>query len=702
MNDGQKEVRTDPTQSPFLQSNPFQREEEEEDFSHRYDTRKILLGIQRHLGTIATCIVLCTVLGIIAMWYYTHHYQAEAVVIFQEDLPKELPGGITMNNLSLATSMDLITLPTNFQAVKAVLGLTLPTKDLEEMVFVPQPHYDSHLIRILTKADNPNLAMDISNALAKIAVKNSQDFNQRQLQAELENFRGQLAQTTLQLTAEQKEIQDFKTNHQYFEMTADYTTLLTQLVETRNELQNANLRYNSLQVEYENLKNEEKNMGLGFDSRDTYFDPLQTRINTLETNLAEAKARYAPANPKVKILEDELGNLLEKAKKSGEEGERISPELVRMQGKVRSAQKMKQDLSQAVESLEKQMETLPAEQLAFAKLLHASKMTQEEAQFLAKSADSIQLMLNVPKGSLDLYHLADKAKPLKDSWIVKILPLIGLIGGFFLGILVAAFKEMSDSKLRTPKQIEISYDIPFYTQIPNIEGLNKDNCTEKLLYFTRTLAERIDRKISSLTPLNIGRVITITSSTAGEGKSCLAHLIAQYYQIIGNKVLLLEMDARENSFSEPSPATPLEAFLETDRWHDYIIKNFPDHIKAWGDDPYMKEVVKSRAMGRFINHLKNEYDLVIIDAPGIIEEHYAANLAALGDLCIFIIGSDSTDKDIVDESLRELSYVGVKPCGLILNKVLPVYINDTKIKQEITRPTVSFWKKLFFWLKHEE
>ena len=674
------------------------RKEQEEDEAKKFDIQKIIHGLNRHLGLIVLSTLLCGALGAWAAWYYTHNYRAEAVVVYQEDLPKTIPGGIALTNLSLATAVDLITLPTNFQAVKAVLGLDMSAKEIENSVQVPTPKLNSHLIRVITKSDNPHLAADISNTLAKIAVKNSQDFQQRQLQAQLDNFKEQLNQALQRMAVEQKEIEEFKTKHQYFEMTADYTTLLSELVTLRSKLQTASLNYNSLLVEYENLKSEQGKLDYGLDARNTYVDPLQTRINSLESSLAEARSKYAPANPKIKIMEEELKTLLEKAKQSSEKGDRLSPDMVKLQGKVRSSQKVKQDLTMAVAKLEKDLETLPSEQGAFSKLLQNNKITQDEVQFLHQSIDTIQLMINVPKGNLELYQLADKPKPLKDSLIIPLLPLLGLGLGLLVGLISAAGMELKDPHLWTRKQIELLYTIPALAQIPILHNLTKENSFDKLLFFVRVVAEKLDR-LAALLPFkdnNKHWILTIASPKAGDGKSLLARELALYYQRIGKKVLLLEIDPYPAPFSEKTPPVSLGDFFESQGdWRSLVSHGNLDTIKGWSDDPYMKEIVKSEAMRNFIEDLRKAYDLVIIDAPGLIDEHYTANLAALSDLCLFVIGSPNSTKDLVNESLLELEHAGVVPCGIVLNKVLPVYIDDTRIKKALNRIEKSWWQRLW-------
>ena len=125
----------------------------------------------------------------------------------------------------------------------------------------------------------------------------------------------------------------------------------------------------------------------------------------------------------------------------------------------------------ALATVEKKLETLPADQMAFSKLLKANQSTEERVAFLTKAVQSIQLLSNVPRGSLELYQLAEKAKPLRDSWWVYSLPLIGLLSGLFLGIGASLILEMRDPHFCTAQQLDKSYTLPTLAVIPQLPEL---------------------------------------------------------------------------------------------------------------------------------------------------------------------------------------------------------------------------------------
>lgn len=468
-----------------------------DDITQMYDTRKLFLGIQRHLFAISLCALVLAVLGGLFTYHQLTNFKADAVVLYKEDLPKILPGGITLNNPTLTTAVDLIPLDANYQAIIGQLGLNLNYKQIESMIDVPKPFNNSHLVHIIAKSNNPNLAVDIANSLAKIAVKRSQDFYSQQLQAELNNFKNQLNEINQRLSQELKEIENFKKEHQYFEMTADYLTLINQLTDARNKLQSANIRFNGLYVEYENLKRAVAHLPEQVESQDTLGggrgSSPQVHIEILRQSLTEARAKYSPENPKVKILEDQLKDVLAQEKQlSEEEGtstepfyernvskERLNLELMRMESKVRSAQKTKEDLASSLAKVEKNLGTLPAEQMVFSKMLRAKQISEEQVDFLNKAIKTLQLMLNVPTGSFELYQLSEKARPLSESIWVKGLPLIGLVLGVLLGIFFAVYLEMRDTKYRTLKEIEMEVNVPALMLVPEFSFFQKEIAKKK-------------------------------------------------------------------------------------------------------------------------------------------------------------------------------------------------------------------------------
>lgn len=684
-----------------------------DDFRELYDVQKLLLGAQRHVLLILICMVAFGMGGAYLTYIFQTTYEAESVVLYQKEQAesKNIEGGFTITNLSLPTVLDLIKLPAHFEAVKTNLGLDLDPKALDSMVDVPIPKNESNLVRIVVKANNPNLAVDIANSLAKVAVKSSQDFTRRQYQMALNGYEAQLGILRRKLSGQIKRIEDFKIANQYFDMTPEESTFLAKVEEARKERNKAEIDYNSQLVEYENLKKEAENlpnyvpMTMGSTN-----SPLQIRIMSLQAALAEARAKYTKDNPKLLSLENELSDLLHRSKSdhSGEGDEKfyqknemkdkIDLELLHLQSKVRSAEKVKEEVSARVKELEAELAKLPVQQMALVKLLQTKDVTQDQLKEMNKAVELARLMVNSPQGSIELYQLASEAKPWKQGLFVDLIPIICLLLGMGLGFVIAIFLEVNDSKIRTAKQIEMYYSVPCCVTIPELSGLNKTTAENKMLFFIRNLVDFID-KTRQKKHLKNSVIINLTSSLSYEGKSLIATLTANYYAKLDHRVLLLEMDKRENPFAfaaNPS-ASIADHLLGKSTLDEAIVHGKYDYMTIGKREPAMKELLKGKQAQALWRHLRSKYEIIIIDSPGTIEEDYAVNLAEVSDLSLLVVGSSHVAKSTVDEALAVLDASHARPVGILLNRVDKAYISDKRILLDIKKTRGGILKELLFW-----
>lgn len=669
-------------------------EDNSEPSFERYDIAKLKSGLQRHLLLIAGTTLLFTLLASWFTYNFLTTYKADAVVIFQaENDPKNIVSGLTVADFTLATALDIIKLPANLQAVKSILGLPQSAKQIGTMFDIPTPRSESNLIHIVAQSSDPDMAINLANTLAEVAVKNSQDFSLKQLQEALRNYQNQLEVTRNRLTLQLRELETFKKDHQYFDMTAENSTLLREITEAKRNLLNAEITYNGMLVEYENIKREVENLPPS--ARMLGTTSLQTRIAALESALAEGKSKFAANNPKLKQLQEELAELRSKSGKNDNSTnddnrgsgsnlgkENLDLELIRMQGRVRAAQKRKQDLAEKLENLEKLVSELPALQVAFSKLLQQKSLTEEQIAYLTKSIETLQLLTNSPKGSLELYQKAIESKPSRESIIVYLLPFAGLFFGFGSGLGLAFLMEVRDNKIRTAKQAYLDYNIPTWVVIPELPKLKTSETAARFRFFTRQIEERLEQYQNGQTPFSVALV----STQEGEGKTTLATQLAQYSAERGRSTLVIYMDPR---VSEHFPATKQKGLAEVLNGKasiSEIIQEGPFYsIRLLYEDSAMKELVRSKAMSELWSSLGKQFDWIIVDAPGIIADDYAINLAKNCQVTLYVIGSSQTSKGLIDEAMKELSSAGITPQGIILNRVLPVYIEDERILRQLKR-----------------
>jgi len=691
----------------------FREFTEEEEFASKIDMNKVRSGVRRHILMVLICGVIFAFGGGVATYILRKTYSADAFLVYQQERPERLAGTYTLSKFSLPTVVQMMRLPMHYKAVKSILGLNIPIEDLDEMVEIENPHNKSNLIKVSCVGKNPTLVVNVANTLSSVIVKHSEELSRKQLQMAHDYFFSQQKSANARLDAQDKALAGFKSENPHFELSSGHSTLIDSAAKARAEYQNSALAYNTLLVEFENLQREAANVPEHTVKYAYEESPLKDRIQQTEMALLEARTRYAPDNPKVKILETSLGELrkmLSEVSMDDRQGkvyeknplkEQLNVELMRLQGKLRSSQKLKEDLQESMVLAEQELETLPQDQIQYAKLMHKKAAAQDEIKQLANAVRSTELLLKLGKGDVDVYHRADTAQAYSSKWdnYVNFFPLVGFILGCFFGLGLAAIVEALDRKVCTEKQVELSYTAPCLQIVPDIRGLARKDSEGALLFYIRSLSERVESSIGA----EGFSSVAFTSSVAGEGKSALAYHFARYYaERRGQKVVFVEFDPRSNPFvsmtkkkgkkEENLPC--IEQYLNgTATLTDITKKGSVDCIKA-GFDPNMNELVISDKMKALWSELNKKYDLVVMETPTVIDDTYASNLLRFTDLCVFVVASSKVTKPVIDSALHELESKNIHADGIVLNRVQPTYVNDARIQKERKRLRRQYWKNI--------
>jgi capsular exopolysaccharide synthesis family protein len=171
------------------------------------------------------------------------------------------------------------------------------------------------------------------------------------------------------------------------------------------------------------------------------------------------------------------------------------------------------------------------------------------------------------------------------------------------------------------------------------------------------------------------KVIHVTSSRPGEGKTTLAMSLAISAASSGLKVVLVDADLRHPALSRFFKlgrekglvdlligATTSEPVM---RFHkDLNLTIVPAGSKSLNPT----DVLGSERMKAFISHLKETFDYVVLDTPPVgpvVDPVIVANLA---DKTIFVVRWASTPRELVETSIQQVS-THKRIAGVVLNCV---------------------------------
>jgi len=168
-----------------------------------------------------------------------------------------------------------------------------------------------------------------------------------------------------------------------------------------------------------------------------------------------------------------------------------------------------------------------------------------------------------------------------------------------------------------------------------------------------------------------GRVIGVTSSVRGEGKSSTACNLAYVLTQDGRKTLLIDGDLRLPSVSAKLNLTqspglsnllvskmPLESALK----HCDAAPSL-SVITAGDCPPNPSELLGSQRMKELIESPSKEYEYIIFDLPPVAEVSDALIVSKYLDGIIMVVRNGAADKRVLADAIRQLRLVNARILG---------------------------------------
>lgn len=184
---------------------------------------------------------------------------------------------------------------------------------------------------------------------------------------------------------------------------------------------------------------------------------------------------------------------------------------------------------------------------------------------------------------------------------------------------------------------------------------------------------------------NSDKVILVTSTLAGEGKSWISANLAITFAQTGKRVLLIDGDMRKGrqySIFEVSPRPGLSNYLSgidinnnktvNEDMLDYIQKTKIDNLYVMTSGnvpPNPSELLNSTKMLQMLSKAKELFDIIIIDSTPSQFVADALILAKIVDSTIIVTSCKETRREELRKIITSIKNIGGKISGVVLNKV---------------------------------
>ena len=261
----------------------------------------------------------------------------------------------------------------------------------------------------------------------------------------------------------------------------------------------------------------------------------------------------------------------------------------------------------------------------------------------------------------------------------------GAAVGFGLGLLLVFLNVVSFRTVRNETDLRSLLNIPCLGTLPFFQkkqrrsqtrteiNILNDSGNSDYVESIRLIRTRLERQMEGK------KVLMVTSSISGEGKSTVAANLAIAMARKGKRVILVDCDLRNPTVSQifdlkdeyPGLVSILRGQSEL---KDSLVP-VSDHGNPLGltllpggqREPRLVEILSSENMKTVIDTLREMADVVILDTPPSAMLVDAMMLVRHVDAVAYVIMSDYARRRYIFEGVEELNNVGAPIVGCILN-----------------------------------
>lgn len=255
----------------------------------------------------------------------------------------------------------------------------------------------------------------------------------------------------------------------------------------------------------------------------------------------------------------------------------------------------------------------------------------------------------------------------------------GILFGFALGLLWIFLYAIVRQTVRTAQDIHQELNQTCIGILPQVVPKRYRRKSSSCILLTNTL---IGKEFPESVRLLKGavqnrlkeneKVIVVTSTAPGEGKSVLTVNLAAMFAQSDAKILVIDADLRSSGIEKLLAGIEKESvFSGKNRTAPYRIEHFvplkTDILTFVPELSLRRKIIRTGTMQQLLASLRAQYDLILIDTPpcGIISD--AAIIAGAADAALYLIRQDTILAARIREGLNTLLSSDIHLIGCVLN-----------------------------------
>ena len=540
----------------------------------------------------------------------------------------------------------------------------------------------TYVLTISVTSKDPSKAARLANAVADAYVVDQLDARYDAakraslwLAERMEGLRDQVRHS-------EEAVANFRREHNLLTTTSETKLTITeqQLSELNAKLVSARAETAERRAKYEQTQQVQARGGnlqaIPDVVRSTVISQLRTQQAEVARRTADLAARYNDSHPQVvnaraelrdveRSISAEVGRLISNLKNDYEVAKAREDSLQKSLDQMSGSNGLDNDVGIQLRELER---VNSANKSLFESFLSRAKITQEQSTLQEREARLIS-PATVPSSP------SFPRKTMVLSLALVIGTLVGLGGSIALDMLNAGFSS--------PREIEEKVGLPVLGSVPLLREMDRTINGAIVDPASYTYPKPLSRYAESIRALRMGiqmsdvdnpaKVVLVTSTVPGEGKSTISTSLA-FSALKGNqRVVIIDADLRHPSTTKffgleknsglvdfLTGSTPLEQI--------WVNVNGLIVILAGSKSQNPPDLLASGRMKGLVEQLREYFDYIVMDTPPVCPEIDAQVAMQLADKVVYVVRWQSTTREVVVQTLGNLD-TQRKVAGIVLSLV---------------------------------
>lgn len=485
--------------------------------------------------------------------------------------------------------------------------------------FVRPVDKEVFVVKLYYQHEVPQKAALFLNKLIDVYILRDQENKYEKAAQNLGFIDRELERVRNDLIASEKAMADFRKKHGIVNPQQETEAMLRLL----NEYDMSEVSMGLNEMELRNIRNfletDKRISGFSpdFESiKDEVFENTFVDLKRLELQKTELLKKYPESSLEVQTINKSIKNLKDFVVQSVEK-------------KLSNIQDQRVDIQSTINDLQAKFNAYPEIERNLAMLQRNNMLNEETYNFLTKKRTELAIANSTV---LPLHQVIDYAVPPTRPVSPNRALIIGvsLFIAMLFGLVLIYVLNYFYAGIQTIADVREELDIPF---LGYVEQAKSDEYS-----FDSVL--NIYTNIHNLQFFESPKMITVSSLSPGEGKSFITEKLGRLLAGYGKRVLMIDMNFQspqlKNIFTLPEGKNrDIRGFNENQV--SKIGNENLDFVFLAGEDKQMKSTLLfAPQTATFLNEMKSNYDVVLIDTAAAKTKVDAAAAMCLSDLNLFV------------------------------------------------------------------